>query len=91
MDPLASLSSAIRRSRACPAASKVPEMPEEIWIETISLPVPEQRLVDRDEVADRRLRVLGSALRGAQILEEFLVVADLGLRLADHRRSRRRG
>ena len=40
----------------------------------------EQRLVDLDEIADRRLRGGRGSLRGAQLLVEGGVVADLGLR-----------
>ena len=41
--------------RACSAERTVPDMPPARWIETISLPACEQRLVDRQEVTDRRL------------------------------------
>ena len=75
------LPSSISRWRACPAASKVPEMPAEMWTETTSLPRVEQRLVDGEEVADRRLRGGGAALGGAQALVELVVVGDLGLAL----------
>ena len=52
-----------------------------MWIETISLPGVEQRLVDGDEVADRGLRGGRAALRGAQPLVEGGVVGDLRLAL----------
>ena len=42
-------------SRACSAVVKVPEMPALRWMETMSLPGLEERLVDGEEVADRRL------------------------------------
>ena len=75
------LPSSISRSRAWPAASKVPEIPAEMWIETISLPGVEQRLVDGDEVADRGLGGRRAALGGAQPLVEVGVVGDLRLAL----------
>ena len=48
-------------SRACSAERTVPEIPPDRWIERMSLPALEQRLVDREEVADRRLRRASAA------------------------------
>ena len=56
LDPPGATPRSTSASRACSAARTVPEMPPEMWIETMSCPALEQRLVDGEEVAHRRLR-----------------------------------
>ena len=68
LDPLAEAALGEQRLGPGAAASKVPEMPPARWIETMSWPAVEQRLADRQEVADRGLgggRQLGSLRRRA--------------------------
>ena len=81
-----------RRARAArrpgARARTVPEIPPEMWIETTSPPVGEQRLVAGDEVADRGLRGRRQLVGRAQLVEEGLEVRGCPPRARSARRPK---
>ena len=93
-DPVGPLPSA-SCSFACRAVSTVPEMPPEMWTETTSSPCVDERLVDVEEVADRRLgggrQPVGAPQPVVEVVEVRHVRAPARWRPPSSRRGSRAG